>query len=101
MRALNPNKMYKILFNKYTITILFFVVWLLFFDKNDFFTQRDLSIQLKKLYDEKRYYLNEIEKNKIAADELKNNMQSLERFARERYWMKKDNEEVYIIVNKK
>ncbi|HPQ08433.1 MAG TPA: septum formation initiator family protein [Bacteroidia bacterium] len=93
--------MYKILFNKYTITILFFVVWLLFFDKNDFFTQRDLSIQLKKLYDEKRYYLNEIEKNKIAADELKNNMQSLERFARERYWMKKDNEEVYIIVNKK
>jgi len=77
------------------------VVWLLFFDKNDFFTQRDLSIQLKKLYDEKRYYLNEIEKNKIAADELKNNMQSLERFARERYWMKKDNEEVYIIVNKK
>jgi cell division protein FtsB len=93
--------MYKILFNKYTITILFFVVWLLFFDKNDFFTQRDLSIQLKKLYDEKRYYLNEIEKNKIAADELKNNMQSLERFARERYWMKKDIEEVYIIVNKK
>ncbi len=80
---------------------MFFVVWLLFFDKNDFFTQRDLSIQLKKLYDEKRYYLNEIEKNKIAADELKNNMQSLERFARERYWMKKDNEEVYIIVNKK
>lgn len=77
------------------------MVWLLFFDKNDFFTQRDLSIQLKKLYDEKRYYLNEIEKNKIAADELKNNMQSLERFARERYWMKKDNEEVYIIVNKK
>jgi len=76
------------------------VVWLLFFDKNDFFTQRDLSIQLKKLYDEKRYYLNEIEKNKIAADELKNNMQSLERFARERYWMKKDNEEVYIVVNK-
>jgi cell division protein FtsB len=93
--------MYKILFNKFTITILFFVIWLLFFDKNDFFTQRDLSIQLKKLYDEKRYYLNEIEKNKIAADELKNNMQSLERFARERYWMKKENEEVYIIVNKK
>lgn len=77
------------------------MIWLLFFDKNDFFTQRDLSIQLKKLYDEKRYYLNEIEKNKIAADELKNNMQSLERFAREKYWMKKDNEEVYIIVNKK
>jgi len=93
--------MYKIFLNKYILTSLFFIIWLLFFDKNDFFTQRDLSIQLKKLYEEKKYYLNEIEKNKIAIEELKNNIQSLERFARERYWMKKENEEVYVIVNKK
>lgn len=86
-------------FNKYVITFITFIVWLLFFDKNDFFTQIDLSRQLKKLSDEKKYYQSEIQKNKDAIDELKNNVKSIERFARERYWMKKDNEDVYVIVN--
>ncbi|MCX7728815.1 MAG: septum formation initiator family protein [Bacteroidia bacterium] len=87
--------------NKYFITFILFLIWLLFFDKNDFFTQRDLSKQLKKLYDEKKYYQNEIQKNKQNIDELKNNITSIEKFAREQYWMKKDNEDVYVVANKK
>ncbi|GIV27332.1 MAG: hypothetical protein KatS3mg027_1146 [Bacteroidia bacterium] len=89
----------KWLFNKYTITIVFFIIWLLFFDKNDFFTQRDLNKQLKKLHEEKRYYEMAIQKNKEAIEDFKNNINNLEKYARERYWMKRDNEEVYVVIN--
>ncbi len=92
--------MIKSILNKYTITLILFLIWLLFFDKNDFFTQRDLNRQLKKLYEEKKYYQTEIQKNKNAIYELKNNIQSIEQFARERYWMKKDNEDVYVVLTK-
>ncbi len=89
----------KWLLNKYVLSILFFVIWLLFFDKNDFFTQRDLNKQLKKLYEEKRYYEMSIQKNKSTIEDFKNNIKNVEQFARERYWMKKDNEEVYVVLN--
>lgn len=91
----------RILLNKYILVAIFFVVWLLFFDKNDWFTQRDLNKQLKKLANEKKYYQTEIQKNKQFIEELKNNIQSIEDYARQRYWMKKDNEEVYVILQKK
>lgn len=87
----------KKLFNKYLITLVLFIMWLLFLDKNDVFTQLDLSRQAKKLYDEKKYYQAEIQKNKALIEEFKNNIQSVETFARERYWMKKDNEDAYVI----
>lgn len=86
--------------NKYVITLILFVIWLLFFDKNDYWTQRELSRQLKKIYEEKKYYQTEIDKNKQSIDDLKNNMQSIEQFARERYWMKKDNEDVYVVLTR-
>ncbi|MCX8142899.1 MAG: septum formation initiator family protein [Bacteroidia bacterium] len=91
----------KWILNRYFLTAFFFVIWLLFFDKNDIFTQKDLSKQLKRLYEEKRYYKTEIEKNNLLIEEFKNNIESIERFAREQYWMKKDNEEVYIVETRK
>jgi cell division protein FtsB len=75
-------------------------VWLLFFDKNDIFTQSELINKLNKLKDERSYYLEEIEKGKREITELKTNKESLERFAREKYLMKKDNEDVFVIVRK-
>ncbi len=93
--------MAKIIFNKYILIVTLFISWLLFFDKNDFFTQRDLNKQLKKLSDEKKYYQTEIYKNKQFIEELKNNTQSIEKYARERYWMKKNNEDVYVVIQEK
>lgn len=89
----------KWLFNKYVLSVVSFIIWLLFFDKNDFFTQRDLNKQLKKLYEEKRYYEMAIQKNKSTIEDFKNNIKNVEQYARERYWMKKDNEEVYVVLN--
>ena len=76
------------------------MVWLLFFDKNDFFTQNETVQKLNKLKGDQSYYISEIEKNKIDLQELKTNKESLEIFAREKYLMKKDNEDVFVFVTK-
>lgn len=86
--------------NKFFLVTVGLIVWLLFFDKNDLFTQMDLIQKRNKLKAERDYYIEEIKKNKQALLELETNKKSLEIFAREKYLMKKDNEDVYVIVKK-
>jgi len=90
----------KILKNKYFLTTIGIVVWLLFFDKNDVFTQRDLITKLNKLESDRDYYIREIQNNRSDINELATNKESLEKFAREKYLMKKDNEDVFVVVAK-
>jgi cell division protein FtsB len=90
----------KILKNKYFLTVVALVIWLLFFDKNDVFTQMELIRKCEKLKSEKQYYINEIASNNANLFDLKNNKRSLETFSREKYLMKKENEDVFIIVPK-
>jgi len=84
--------------NKYLIAAVAFVVWMLFFDRNDLMSQYEYRTQLNKLEEEKEFYTQQIEKVKQDLDELTTNRDQLEKFAREKYHMKKDNEDVYIIV---
>lgn len=91
------KKALTILTNKYLLVTAFFVVWMLFFDKRDFFQQRERSAELKKLETKKQYYVQEIEKARKELDDLQNNPSALEKFAREHYLMKKDGEDIYII----
>ena len=93
-------KFLKVIKNKYLLTTIGIVVWLLFFDKNDVFSQADLIGKLNDLKADRNYYITEIENNKREIEELKTNKKSLEKFAREKYHMKKDNEDVYVIVKK-
>ncbi len=88
----------KILKNKYFLTTTGIVIWLLFFDKNDVFTQYELIRKCQKLNKEKEYYIAEIEANKASLKELKTNKKSLETFSREKYLMKKENEDVFVFV---
>lgn len=88
----------RIIKNKYFLTAIAILVWVLFFDKNDLFTQRDMVQKLRKLQKEKDYYTAEIENNKRELNELETNKKSLEKFAREKYLMKKDNEDVFVFV---
>jgi len=92
--------MLKILKNKYFITVLALAGWLLFFDNNDFFTQYELIQKCRKLEKDKLYYLAEIENNRRSLNELRTNKKSLETFSREKYLMKKDNEDVFVFVTK-
>lgn len=76
------------------------IAWLLFFDKNDAFSQWDLIQKCRKLEKERAYYISEIESNRNQLQELQTNPKSLETFAREKYLMKKDNEDVFVFVTK-
>ncbi|MBP6756042.1 MAG: septum formation initiator family protein [Bacteroidia bacterium] len=91
---------FKILKNKYFIVIVVLISWLLYFDKNDVFTQYELVQKCNKLNAERDYYIAEIEKNKLEINELQNNSKSLETFAREKYLMKKDDEDVFVFTTK-
>ena len=84
--------------NKYILTLLVFIFWLTFFDQNNLLLQFQNKLELWDLDDEKEYYQAEIQKTKSDLEELTTDMNSLERFAREKYLMKRDNEEVFVIV---
>ncbi len=85
--------------NKYFYTGLAFVVWLIFFDQESLIDQYRLSNTLKNLENQKTYYQDEIERNEKTIYELENDSTKLEKFAREKYYMKKDNEEIFVIVD--
>jgi cell division protein FtsB len=84
--------------NKYALTILFFIVWLTFFDKNDFFTQYQYRKQLKSLEADRDYFKGAIEQTKKDLSELASSPASIEKFAREKYLMKKDDEDIFVFV---
>lgn len=77
------------------------VAWLIFFDGNDFFTQYSYRKTLNELEKEKEYYTVEIANNRQELQSLISNKKNLEKFAREKYLMKKDNEDIYVILEKK
>jgi cell division protein FtsB len=89
-----------ILKNKYLLTVVALIVWLSFFDKNDFSTQMELSKKVQKLESERDYYIKAIAETKKEITELQTDSANLEKFARENYLMKRDNEDVFVIVKK-
>ena len=93
--------LFPVLKNKYVLTFIVLLVYILFFDKNDILSQLDLTKKSEKLKQEKQYFVDEIEKNKTEMNELKTNPGNLEKFAREKYLMKKDNEDIFVIVEEK
>jgi cell division protein FtsB len=84
--------------NKYFYTAFAFVVWMVFFDQESFIEQYKLSRTLTGLEEQKAFYLDEIEKNEKTIQLLEKDSSALEKFAREKYYMKKDNEEVFVII---
>lgn len=84
--------------NKYFYTALAFVVWMFFFDSDNFREQIRLSQRINNLEKQKSYYSKEIEKNKSALKALQYDTTKLEDYARERYFMKKNNEDIYVVV---
>ncbi|HEX5154724.1 MAG TPA: septum formation initiator family protein [Parafilimonas sp.] len=83
--------------NKYVIALAAFIVLMLFIDHNDIFMQLDRRRQLNDLLASKAYYEKQIEQTKKNLSELQNNPAALEKFAREKYLLKKDNEDVFVV----
>ncbi len=87
----------RIISNKYVIAITVFGVLMLFVDKNDIFVQRQRKKQLSDLLESKKFYQAEIDKTKKSLSDLRDNPAALEKYARETYLMKKDNEDIFIV----
>jgi len=95
------NKIPAIFRNKYILTILIFIIWLLLLDSNNLVARfRDIR-ELHRLRNDKEYYTKKIEIDKKKLQELKTDDQNLEKFAREQYKMKKPDEDLYIILTPK
>ena len=92
------ERLLSVIRNKYLIAGVAFVVWMLFFDRNDVATQYDYYSQLKELRAQKEFYTTEIDHVTKTLHDLDNDPQALQRIAREKYKMKKDNEDVFVIV---
>jgi cell division protein DivIC len=90
-----------ILKNKYLLSGVGFAVWLLFFDDRDLITthfkHRD---ELRKLEQSKKYYQQQIATTKTELEHLKTNPATIEKYAREKYLMKRDNEDLFLVKTK-
>ena len=87
--------------NKYLITFIVFLVWIFFIDKFDIITQIKMNKEFKQLKQQHEFYKEEIKKDSTEIYNLNNNPEEQERFARERFLMKKENEDLFIIREKK
>ncbi len=88
----------KIFKNFYFIAGLIFLLWMVFLDNNDLISQLRLSSKYNDLIEEKEYYQEKIKEVEIDREGLLSDQELLEKFARERYLMKKENEDLFVIV---
>ncbi len=84
--------------NKYLLAGALFLLWITFIDENSIVNQMQLQNKIARLTKQKEYYREKTEEDKRKISELLGNRDSLEKFAREQYLMKKSNEDIYIIV---
>ncbi len=88
----------KNILNKYFITIFLFLVWMIFFDSTSFLVINEMNGEVNKYEEQLAYYKSEYKKNDDFYKKLMNNKSEKEKFARENYFMKKPNEEIFILV---
>jgi cell division protein DivIC len=92
------KKLPKAFKNFYAITLAVFFIWMLALDSNNLIARYQLSSKLGALQDEKEYYQDKIKEVRKDHDELFGDRESIEKFSREKYLMKKKSEDIYIIV---
>lgn len=86
--------------NKYFVSAAAFLVWLAFIDSKNFISQYELQSEVNKLEAQKSFFQDEISKTRKEQQELLSSPEKLEKFAREKYLMKKDDEDLFIITEK-
>lgn len=98
------KRLTKLIVNRYVLILITFIVWMVFFDENSWINHREFNIEINKLNKEKEYYNSQIDGDKELINKL-DDKEELEKFAREEYKMKKENEDIYLIeydtLNKK
>jgi cell division protein DivIC len=94
------DKIPSVLKNKYLITSVVFLVLMIFLDRNNFISQVKLRKELSELRDELKFYRDQAAKDSIELTRLMGDSLALEKLGREKYLMKRDSEDIYIIIRK-
>lgn len=85
------------IYNKYFLATSLFVVWMLFFDRNDVFTQLERKSELQEIEESKTYFSEKIAEGKKFSSDMRSNVDAVEKFVREKYLMKRENEDLFLI----
>ncbi|WP_139959300.1 FtsB family cell division protein [Flavicella sediminum] len=96
LKKIINHPVFKFITNRYVLIFLTFAVWMLFFDENSYLNHRDFDREINDLQNSIEFYKKEIEQNKQMIETLEDPLK-LEKFAREVYRMKKENEDLFII----
>jgi cell division protein FtsB len=85
------------IYNKYFLAFFLFAGWLLFFDRNDFFTLMERKNTLQQIEQSKEYFSQKIAEGKKFSLDMRSNADAVEKFVREKYLMKRDNEDLFLV----
>lgn len=96
-----PKNRWSFLWNKYLVVAIVFIVWMYFFDRNSYFIHKELDKEIRALVQEKKQFKEKLEKETIQLKQMKTDPEEIERIARERHFLKKENEDVFIIEQRK
>ena len=96
LKDLRKKKWFSLLTNMYILVLTVFVIWMLFFDTNSLLIHLELKKQINKLEKQQEFLREEIANDKKILEKL-SDPEELEKFAREQYYLKKKNEEIYLI----
>lgn len=100
LKNLRPN-IPKWIANRYVLITVWVVVWLLFMDKYDLRTRAKMGERIGKLETDKAFYQKEISRLRMERNLLRSDRAEVERIAREAYLMKRDNEDIFVVVEGK
>jgi len=94
------KKIWPWLRNKYIITISIFLVWIIFLSKYNLVERVRMINDIKEMERDIQYYQQQIARDSLRLRELTTNRENLEKYAREQYYMKKKNEDIFVIIDK-
>ncbi len=97
-KKFRQKKWVRFVSNKYVLIIILFLIWMLFFDTNSYLIHNELNNDIRALEENKDFYKKEIDHDKVFIEKMKDS-DEVERYGREKYYLKKENEDIYIIQN--
>ena len=95
-KKIRNSKFFKIVSNLYILISVVFFIWIFFIDSNSILVNIKLNKEIRELKERKDILENQIQMDKKIISNLQNR-DSLEKYAREKLYMKKENEEIFII----
>lgn len=94
------KKFFKTIANKYIIVFLVFAIWMIFFDTNSILVHKKLDDEISEINHKIGYYQEKYQKDSIEYYQLRSSREAREKYARENYFMRKKDEDIFIIVHK-